>query len=234
MFRGGRGAESQNVNLRALEKIINYTQTWYSPGRGRQFAVAMNVPAHYCNGSSELDIGFLNRDNPYEIRTELRDNHIYEGVDLIAATQREDNTGNFYHSEYLLLNHPHPEQSRMKELLNVDADGCVIFYTYNSPCKHTCLNEDAERNIHNAVRMLGEHQGPKAFVYNQIFQNDDQDLEEHLARINAFVPVYRCQPTRTSNFNLYQYPNPYMNYYLNAYLHPDRAMNLNPYYNHHP
>ncbi|KAL6471932.1 hypothetical protein MHYP_G00205820 [Metynnis hypsauchen] len=232
MFRGWLEAAPQNVNSGALDKIINYIQTWFSPGPERQFAMAMNVPAHYCDGTSELDHMFLNRDNPFEITTELRENHIYEGVDLIAATQRTDNTGNFYHSEYLLLNHPDPEQSLMKRLLDVDKDGCVIFYTYNSPCKHTCLNEDAERNILNAVRMLGEHQGPKAFVYNKIFQNDDQDLEEHLKQIN--VPVYRCQPTCTSNRSLSQYPNPPMNYYLNPYLHPERVLTENPYYGHYP
>ncbi|KAI4882856.1 hypothetical protein NFI96_033134 [Prochilodus magdalenae] len=177
------GNEDQRMDQEVLDRIINHLHK-YRPADGNQFAMAISIPAEYCDGKSKLDFHFLNRDDPYEVKDETTRLHLYEGVDMIVATPRDDGKGNKLHSEHLLLNHPDTEQSPMKGLLDMDKDSAVIFYTYNSPCKHTCLNEDVDRNILKSLPMFKQHRGPKAFVYNQVFRGDDEDLEEHLGKIN--------------------------------------------------
>ena len=137
---------------------------------------------------------------------------------MIGATKIEDpnnidpitNAHPFFHSEYLLLINSNPlgvppNVPLMQDLLNRDPQGCVIFYTYNSPCMGTCLNRNRPRNILTALNMIRLRQDPKAFVYNRVFEKDEgnDQLEENLRKIegnnnNKFL--YRCNqnPDRKS------------------------------------
>ncbi|XP_036412394.1 uncharacterized protein LOC118797221 [Colossoma macropomum] len=196
-----RGTEA-DVDQNALARIISKLQKEYSPKQGDQFAVAINVPARYCTAGSNLDDGsFLKNDKPDAAKRDMNGvNKLYQGKELIGALRKSSNNKGFYHSEYLLLREPDPEHSPMKNLLNKNKDGCVIFYTYNSPCIGTCLHEDGDRNILDALYIFTGHQGPTAFVYNRIFNYDKRnfDLEEYLKKINE-VPLYRCYPVHKSD-----------------------------------
>ncbi|XP_036420328.1 uncharacterized protein LOC118803901 [Colossoma macropomum] len=200
------------MNEDNLVEIIEYIQTQYSPDKGGQYAVAINIPSHLCTGHFDFQafLEALNDDQPNNVRNNLRRNGIYNGRRMIGATLIEDpnhidrntNRHPFFHSEYLLLINSNPlgvppNVPLMQDLLNRDPQGCVIFYTYNSPCTGTCLNEKRPRNILTALNMIRLRQGPKAFVYNKIFERDqgNPQLEENLRKIernnnNRFL--YRC------------------------------------------
>ncbi|KAL7849469.1 hypothetical protein SRHO_G00210920 [Serrasalmus rhombeus] len=205
-----RGTEAQLVDQNNLARIIRHIQTCYSPGG--QYAVAINIPHHLCTGrfSYEEFLDALNNDQPNNVRNNLKNKAIYNGQRMIAATKIEDpnnidpktNQHPFFHSEYLLLINSNPLGVRpnvplMQALLNKDPQGCVIFYTYNSPCTGTCLNRNRPRNILTALNMIRLRAGPKAFVYNRIFQRNqgNPQLGESLRQIegnsnNRFL--YRC------------------------------------------
>ncbi|KAL7849480.1 hypothetical protein SRHO_G00211030 [Serrasalmus rhombeus] len=136
-----RGTETVDVDQNALARIISKLQKEYCPKQGDQFAVAINVPARYCSAGSNLDDGsFLKNDKPDAVKRDMNGvNKLYQGKELIGALRKSSNNKGFYHSEYLLLREPDPEHSPMKNLLNKNKDGCVIFYTYNSPCIGTTL-----------------------------------------------------------------------------------------------
>ncbi|XP_036419470.1 uncharacterized protein LOC118803073 [Colossoma macropomum] len=214
-----RGAEAQLVNQNNLAHIISHIQTQYNPGGNRpnnrnpQFAVAINIPRQLCTQRFNFQefLAALNNDQPNNVRNNLRRNGIYNGRRMIGATLIEDpnnidpntNRHPFFHSEYLLLINSNPlgvppNVPLMQDLLNRDPQGCVIFYTYNSPCTRTCLNRYRPRNILTALNMIRLRQGPKAFVYNRVFQRDqgNPQLGASLRRIegnnnnNRFL--YRC------------------------------------------
>ncbi|KAL6471948.1 hypothetical protein MHYP_G00205980 [Metynnis hypsauchen] len=198
------------MNQNNLARIISHIQTRYSPGG--QYAVAINIPRHFCTGRFEFRElqEALNSDQPNNVRNNLRNNGLYNGQRMIGASLIEDpnnidqhtNQHPFFHSEYLLLINSNPLGVRpnvplMQGLLNRDPQGCVIFYTYNSPCMGTCLNATRPRNILTALNMIRNRQGPKAFVYNRIFQIDqgNRQLGASLRQIegnnnNRFL--YRC------------------------------------------
>ncbi|KAL6471945.1 hypothetical protein MHYP_G00205950 [Metynnis hypsauchen] len=209
-----RGTEAQLVNQNNLAEIIKYIQTQYNPGG--QYAVAINVPAKHCTEKFNLEDfkKVLEKDKPDNVKNVMKgDKKVYNGERLIGATLLPDSKGPInpdtqkpynFHSEYLLLikstplaKDPNPNDPLMKKLLN--RDGCVIFYTYNSPCTRTCLNEgNKERNILNALNGLRNHKGPKAFVYNQIFNKDKNNtvLESYFKKIegnnNIGKFLHRC------------------------------------------
>ncbi|XP_036454172.1 uncharacterized protein LOC118827064 [Colossoma macropomum] len=211
-----RGAEVQRVNQNNLAHIISHIQTQYSPGD--QYAVAVNVPAKYCTENFNLEDfkNVLKNDMPDNVKNVMKGpSKVYSGTQLIGATPLPDTkspvnpeTGKppNFHSEYLLLikstplaTDPNPNDPLMQKLLNRDPQGCVIFYTYCSPCIRTCLNEkNKERNILTALNMLRDHQGPKAFVYNRIFNKDkdNPNLESYFKKIegnsNVGKFLYRC------------------------------------------
>ncbi|XP_036413099.1 uncharacterized protein LOC118797905 [Colossoma macropomum] len=209
-----RGTEVKRVNQNNLALIIRYIQSQYSPGD--QYAVAINIPAKFCTKTFNLDDfkSVLMNDLPDNVKDVMKGpSKVYSGTQLIGATPLPDTKSPVnrktrkhpnFHSEYLLLikstplaTDPNPNDPLMQKLLNRDPQGCVIFYTYNSPCIRTCLNEkNKERNILTALNMLRDHQGPKAFVYNKIFHYDQNntDLEKNLKKIEGKDEkfLYRC------------------------------------------
>ncbi|KAL7825406.1 hypothetical protein AOLI_G00326130 [Acnodon oligacanthus] len=218
-----RGTEAQLVNQNNLARIISHIQTQYSPGEDTQFAVAINIPAQYCtNDFNEEDFeNVLGTEKPDDVKNVMNGvKKVYDGKQLIGAKPLPDtkspinpqtNKHPNFHSEYLLLinstplaKHPNPNDPLMKKLLSTDPDGCVIFYTYNSPCTATCLNEgNKDRNILTALDGLRGHRGPKAFVYNKIFDKDKNkpDLKSYFEKIEGNDRIgtflYRCYRDKT-------------------------------------
>lgn len=87
-----------------------------------------------------------------------------------------------------------PKGSPLTYLLNKKKDGCVVFYTLNSPCIDRCLNKKHKDNIIPGLDELKEYQGIKAFVYSNINTKDKgkENLREALKKIADRVPLYRC------------------------------------------
>ncbi|KAI4871402.1 hypothetical protein NFI96_009404, partial [Prochilodus magdalenae] len=193
-----RGTEATGVDQNALARIISKIQKEYSPYGEGQYAVAINVPVKYCSAGSNPDDGhFLKNDKPDAAKRAMKgDARVYKGQELIGATRKQSTTKGFLHSEYLLLRDPDEEHSLMMNLLNKKKDGCVIFYTLNSPCIGTCLYEDGGRHILKALSMIKGR--ANAFVYTQIFHRDAKngELEEYLNNVHKEVPLYRCYPVR--------------------------------------
>lgn len=118
---------------------------------------------------------------------------IYKGHQLIAAgTEKKKKKNKKYtkHSERLLL---YPlDTSLMKDLFHRNNQNCSIFYTFNSPCFGTCLDEKGPYNILKALdwRRLS---GIKAFVFkNFYFRDTKKDLQSRFKLIAFRVPLYRC------------------------------------------
>ncbi|KAL6471949.1 hypothetical protein MHYP_G00205990 [Metynnis hypsauchen] len=183
-----RGTEAQDVDQNTLPRIIYHIQQ-YSPGPKKQYAVAINIPAEMCGADFRPDDTFLAGDKPGEVTCYFSKRLIYQSATMIGAVPK-----NSYHSEFWLLNPRNPDVSPMKNLLNERKDGCVIFYSYNSPCLGTCLNAtNTGRNILTALDMFTRHDGPKAFVYSQIFGiADAEQYRDDFAKVNAKIRLYRC------------------------------------------
>ncbi len=113
---------------------------------------------------------------------------VYRGHELITAGH-----SNAKHSEDLLMNPPN--NSPLTELMNKRKDGCVVFYTLNTPCINRCLNNNNHnKNIIPGLDRLSAYQGIKAFVYTYIYRHDQNktNLHEKLQMIADRVPLYRC------------------------------------------
>lgn len=186
-------------NVENLSKIIKYVNDNYRTGG--QYAVAINVSPEQCTSNFSPDsTNFLQEDPPTTVRNGINtENKIYIGNQLIAAKPRISQRYNI-HSEYTLLNPPNPLESPMKNLLKKNQNGCVVFFTYNSPCVRTCLNPNGQYNILKALDMIKNHNGPKAFVFNKVWHHDEnkQNLASHLREIDNRVPLYRCDNTCVS------------------------------------
>ncbi|XP_036413121.1 uncharacterized protein LOC118797924 [Colossoma macropomum] len=194
-----RGNEVPEVNPNTLACIINDLHTRYNPQHGHQFALAINVPVHYCvNEDSKLDKDFLKNDDPTDaIQAMNNDDRVYVGTSLIGATKKKDGK-TLYHSEYLLLKQKKPDETPMQMLLKQNRKGCVIFYTYYSPCLGTCLNPANKKfNIFTALKEFGEHQGPKALVFRELYGKEERNQFEKAFQSvnNENVPLYRCDNT---------------------------------------
>ncbi len=135
---------------------------------------------------------FLTQEDALNVKNAITDetNALYQGEELIAAGTRKMKRYNI-HSESLLLNPA--ENSLMTKLLNKEKYGCSVFYTFDSPCVESCLNETRNHNIIEALRKWKEHSGIKAFVFMNIWKNDlKKDLQTQFKKIVSHVPLYRC------------------------------------------
>ncbi|XP_043072604.1 uncharacterized protein LOC122323037 isoform X2 [Puntigrus tetrazona] len=158
-----------------------------------QYAVAINVPKNQCKKGfiPSKSPNFLKDDKKAEVKNIISadENPVYVGNELIAAgVQKKPNTA---HSEYLLMNPP--DNSPLTNLLNKRNDGCVVFYTLNSPCMNTCLS--GKYNIIGGLNKLKAYGGIKAFAFKNIWSQDQtrqDDLKEKLKLIASRVPLYRC------------------------------------------
>lgn len=163
--------------------------------------MAINVPAAQC-GSTFNENNFLGEEDQVQVRNDLITQNLYKGTRLVAATPKGDGSTAIHSERALLLCGDNNQAvTPVQNLLNKDKDGCVVFYTYNSPCLKYCLNQAGDDNEENRVRIqtgreakkkenqkqvhpavkkcilnslsiLTNHRGPKAFVFNQVYRED--------------------------------------------------------------
>ncbi|KAK3531551.1 hypothetical protein QTP70_024936 [Hemibagrus guttatus] len=165
-------------------------------GLDGQYALGINVPARYCAEDDSLDQNFLSQDEANIVKRDMSSSEcIYVGNELVGARPKRKNSKINIHSESLLLRISDP--SPMQNLLNKRKDGCTVFYTYNSPCVQSCSTPNKPYSIIPALEMFNRHQGPKAFVFSQIFKHDvgKAQWEENIREIEKRIPVYRCNNT---------------------------------------
>lgn len=160
------------ARIRNLPKIISFLQSNYSDGG--ELAVVINVPAAKCKTQRKPDQDFLQDDPAWRVKHAVNStSRVYRGQQLIAARPKPINQASSYHPEYLLLIQPSPANNTsfntpLKKLLNKDKHGCVVFYTFNSPCVNTCSTPGGPYNLLPALDLLKEHKGPKAFVFSRV------------------------------------------------------------------
>lgn len=188
----------ETVDIDTLARIINFFEQNYkrvdpNNGHPRQYATAINVPKHQCQADfTPLQSNFLTQENASKVNTSINDetNALYQGAQLIAAGLRKQRK-NYIHSESLLLNPA--DNSPMTKLLQKNNQDCSIFYTFNSPCVDTCLNEKSRYKILKALENWGKHSGVKAFVFKDLWKFDlDKPLKNIFKLIASRVPLYRC------------------------------------------
>ncbi|XP_066516247.1 uncharacterized protein [Hoplias malabaricus] len=193
-------AVSVDINIQTLKSIINHLQTNYGSGAD-QFAVAINVPAAKCAADAVPDQNFLPDDVSQTVKAAMNSVvKVYKGQQLIGAKPKPINqTTNNYHSEYLLLikrnpPDPSPDDPLIKQLLDKDPNGCVVFYTYNSPCVQSCSTPGKPHSIIPAFNLFSQHHGPKAFVFHQVWAPDvnSQLWKANIKSMNNYLTVYRC------------------------------------------
>ncbi|XP_051966457.1 uncharacterized protein LOC127632034 [Xyrauchen texanus] len=185
--------KGETVNIDTLGRIKTFLHENYEIG---QYAAAINVPKEQCqvNFSPSTDT-FLKDDKGENVKNIIKGDEypVYKGEELIAAGVQ--NNPNPAHSEFLLLNPPDDNtESPLKYLMNKGTDRCVVFYTLNSPCIQTCLR--GKYNIIPGVNKLKRYKGMKAFVFTNIWTNDQgrtEVLREKLKLIADRVPLYRCK-----------------------------------------
>ncbi|XP_030633632.1 uncharacterized protein LOC115814814 [Chanos chanos] len=194
--------ESQTVDSGTLARIIQFIETHYKrvgpDGHDLQYAVAINVPKETCKpGFTPTNKNFLQQDEANNVKNAINDeaNALYQGRELVAAGLKKVviNRKKTYnkHSESLLFN---PSgNSPVTRLLGKRKDGCVIFYTFNSPCVDTCIDENGQHSILKGLDELRSHSGPKAFVFKHIWKFDGgKPLSEKFKSVANRVPLYRC------------------------------------------
>lgn len=190
-----------------LNKITKFLQDKY--GGNNQYALGINVPRRYCDQDATLDQNFLPDDNDAQkVKYAMAGNDkIYKGVRLIGARPKPiGKSQNNYHSEYLLLIKSMSSKLSqfdplMKTLLDSKTDDCTVFFTLNSPCVKTCSTPNGPYSIIPALKKLFQnHNGPKAFVFNRVWDHDvdNPEWENNIKTINAIIPVYRCDEGRCS------------------------------------
>ncbi|XP_051980832.1 uncharacterized protein LOC127642189, partial [Xyrauchen texanus] len=193
-----QSVQGETVDLKTLAKIIQFFEQNYKrvdrDGHARQYATAINVLKKQCQvGFSPSQNNFLTKEIAGNVKNAIADekNALYQGTQLIAAGTRNMNKYNM-HSESLLLNPA--DKSPMTNLLNKKKDdSCTVFYTFDSPCSNTCLNEKSDHNIIKALDNWKKHSGIKAFVFKNFWKFDKKDdLKKKFKEIVARVPLYRC------------------------------------------
>ncbi|KAI4882541.1 hypothetical protein NFI96_034473, partial [Prochilodus magdalenae] len=193
---GCRHVEGDAVDAKTLARIIEFFNNNYKKvekGDVRQFAVAINVPKEQClKDFVPNNDNFLTKEVATNVKNKIYDRKIalYEGSELIAAGTLERKKYN-RHSESILMNPA--ESSPMAKLLNNRKEGCVVFYTYNSPCIDTCINITSKYNILEMLKTWSKRTELKAFVYRNIWKFDkDKNLSDKFKVINDYVLLYRC------------------------------------------
>ncbi|XP_062408995.1 uncharacterized protein LOC134099965 [Sardina pilchardus] len=195
LFFSGVWGEEKTLDQNTIAPAIKFLRR-YQPGSANQFAVAFNAPVDRC--ADYLDNNFLDTYPGDTVKDALNSaERLYKGEKLIAAKPKPipgTKPPRNQHSEYLLLMLPTVDGSPMKELLNKDKTGCVVFYTYNSPCTSTCITHGRRFNIIEALEMFKTHNGPKAFVFTEVWKYDcDKDISTNLKEVLESVPLYRCR-----------------------------------------
>ncbi|XP_066499887.1 uncharacterized protein [Hoplias malabaricus] len=200
-----RSVEAEDVDINTLARIIQFFDNNYRQVEKkdnieivRQYAAAINVPKEQCQSGFVPDQNnFLKKEEEAtNVKNKIYDPNLalYQGDELIAAGTLERTEGKKTykrHSESTLMNPP--DKSPMSTLLNKRKEGCVVFYTYNSPCVQTCIDINGNYNILKMLETWGKREELKAFVFKDIWKFDTRkDLKENFKAITKYVPLYRC------------------------------------------
>lgn len=163
--------------------------------RPRQYALAINAPPEQC--ADYIDNNFLSKYPADNVKNSMSGgDNLYTAAELIGAERRKIKKDVYIHSESVLLRIPDKQgEVPMRRLVNKYSDGCVAFYTYNSPCVQTCTDPDGQHSILPALEQLFQsYQGPKAFIFSEVFPKDEKktELAQRLRLVDERVPLYRC------------------------------------------
>ncbi|KAL6471926.1 hypothetical protein MHYP_G00205760 [Metynnis hypsauchen] len=216
--------------LQNLPQIISFLDRNYLDND--QFTIAINIPAEKCSSHIKPVQNFLPDVAAWKVKHAMNSPaRVYRGQRLIAAKQKTINETISYHPEYLLLIQSNPPENTfydplLKELLDSDKHGCVVFYTYKSPCVKSCSAPEGTYSILPALDMLSNHKGPKAFVFRKVWEpyvdpsQKKEDVllvcfpsggggysmwgywqyfpqhEANIKAVNAKVPLYHCDKNR--------------------------------------
>ncbi|KAA0701736.1 hypothetical protein E1301_Tti021203 [Triplophysa tibetana] len=180
---------AQNVNTQTLANIVKAFEA--KLGKSGQYAVAFRVGKEKCSDSSysgqDLKID--------DVKTTIENNEVYKSNNLIAAKALKGESTQ--HSEYRLMNY-------LKNILNVK-DGCVIFFTVNSPCLDRCLAEEGKYTIKSSLTKLQNYKGVKALAFKKVWMHDKvEKLKERLTAIAPDLPCYQCENNKAKCVLLYQ------------------------------
>ena len=174
--------------------LTHLSTSFFSYDQDNQYAIAINVPSNQC--ADYVDNNFLTKYPENNVKNGMNsEDKLYTAAELIAARPKKKGKFNI-HSESILLRIPDKQGVvPMKHLLDKYSDGCVVFYTYNSPCVQTCTAPDGPHSILPARKELFEnYKGSKAFVFTDIFPYDKPkpELAEQLKLVDDRIPLYRC------------------------------------------
>ncbi|XP_036418569.1 uncharacterized protein LOC118802190 [Colossoma macropomum] len=238
---GIRDVEGQRtVDLKALEHIVsvinvhnNKNPSTSAPASGSasapddvQYAMAIRIAKDGCLKETDSANFVSLKEEVSQFKNQLEKKGVYYERNTIIAARPSERPDR--HSEYTLL--IEDEGKAIKNLLKDEKgrkDDCVIFYTYNSPCLDTCLDEEKDKAkqilydkqqkkqkqnqnqnqnqgsqslilkcIYNHLGVLNSLQGPRAFVFTQIYRNDKNKdinlLRTAFKEITKTIPLYQC------------------------------------------
>lgn len=164
----------------------------YDPGS--QYAIAINVPKEQC--ADYVNNNFLLKYPANNVKNGMSsEDKLYTAEELIAALPKRKGKFNIHSESILLRIKDKNNEVPMGRLLNKYSDGCVVFYTFNSPCVQTCTAPEGEHSILPALEQLFQnYRGPRAFVFTDIFPHDKNksQLKEQLQLVNGKIDLYRC------------------------------------------
>ncbi|XP_062384467.1 uncharacterized protein LOC134071679 [Sardina pilchardus] len=186
---GTTGVEKMDTNR--LKQIIMEIENRYQPRNGAkvlQHAIAVRFPSDQC--TAKTDLSFEDLPEGGDVRPRLKEKGGIFGHSHLVAARPVGKGRPAKHSEFILLMKKDQGKTPMEKLTSGHLDDCMIFYTYNSPCMKQCQMDGHPRNILTAVEELwGTVTGPKAFVYNTVYQDTGSS---DLLPLAGKVSLYRC------------------------------------------
>lgn len=180
----------QQALIQQMEAINKKIKT-LKKATGKQYSIALLLSKDACEN------GQLGNNIPAdftEIRNTLANENVYKQDNVVAAIPLRK-----YDQKNKLKGTDHAEYRVLEELDQQNiSPGCLIIYTYFSPCFAKCLNDESETNIIYLLNDLkNQNQNTDiALVFSSLFHHDRKSntkdqIYEKLKEITA-VPVYCC------------------------------------------
>ncbi|XP_043390387.1 uncharacterized protein LOC122463616 [Chelonia mydas] len=190
-----------SIKPAVLRKIVDHVNNY--GGVNSQYAFAVSLPRATCRKPKNID-KYLNRTQLGEMKDIILPfGALYNPPrgNIVAARPKDVNitTGKYTeHSEWRLLSGPNSLVDQLKAR-TYSNNGCLILFTFNSPCSTKCLREAGRSNIvgMTSAAFLAIDNNYKAFVFQKIFHHD---LASNVTRQNLLeawhqlhdVPLLRC------------------------------------------
>ncbi|XP_063786128.1 uncharacterized protein LOC134934684 [Pseudophryne corroboree] len=182
-----------------INRATIYVRKHITRDVNNQHAYVVKFSEEQCKQLNNGDIAAaLKKDSSQKVNNAFHRQEIYQGTNMVFASFQDiiDNNRKKkrLHAEYRLLYPDATGLSPVQKLLNTaPSAGCVIFYTYLSPCTNTCTLPNGPLNIVDRLPVF-EHNNDRSFVFNCVY-NREQSKDtvcEALDRIDKLIPVYRC------------------------------------------